>query len=89
MVQTGNCHLPDGLYADHTAVPWDDDLPEQYASGSRHHAGCGRGAPDRPAVRLGFQCAGQYEQRDLLHKLGAESDPESHESKAGVREAMK
>ena len=64
-------------------------LPEQYASGSGHYAGCGRGAPDRPAVWFGFQCAGEYEQRDLLHQLGGESDPESHESKASVREEMK
>ena len=72
-----NSHLPDGFYADYAAVPWDDDLPEQYASGLGHHACCGRGSPDRPAVWFGFQCAGEYEQRDLLHQFRGESDPES------------
>lgn len=39
MVQAGYSDLPYGIYADNLAVPWTDDIPEQYAVGARHYAG--------------------------------------------------
>lgn len=39
MVQAGYSDLPYGIYADNLAVPWTDDIPEQYAVGARHNAG--------------------------------------------------
>ena len=40
MVQAGHCDLPYRIYANNAAVPWTDDIPEQYALGAWHYAGC-------------------------------------------------
>ena len=40
MVQAGHCDLPYRIYANNAVVPWTDDIPEQYALGAWHYAGC-------------------------------------------------
>ena len=40
MAQAGHCDLPYRIYANNAVVPWTDDIPEQYALGAWHYAGC-------------------------------------------------
>ena len=85
VVQADHSHLPDGIHADDPAVPWDDDLPEQYASGIGCHAGGKRSTEDCSTVRFGLFCPGEYEQRDLLYFLCCEPCENRIQAETGIR----
>ena len=61
--EAGSGDLPDGVFADDDFVSRLADVPRQYAARHGNPAFGKRSTPHSTAVRFGFKCKGQYDER--------------------------
>ena len=80
MVQADLRPVPDCFPPNSAVVPGLAHVPGQSLAGPGHHAGGWGGAEDRPAVRSGFVCKGQHDERRPRHFHRCQHDPEYRES---------